>query len=246
MSPPSLRRVLLVIAHPDDECMFFGPLLAALRRWRSPDPDDENPSVEIHVLCLSAGNFDGQGERRQVELLHSCQTYGIAKANLILVNDPTSLPDDPKRVWNIKLIAKIVETCVVERGIGSLFTFDTRGVSGHINHIATNLGVQHMLGFSRKVNARNLPCYRLMSVSLLRKYISLFDTLFSLSITAQPELASIGLISSPEYLLIVAPLRDMLLSRAAMYQHQSQMVWFRHLYIFFSRYMVINAFERMK
>jgi LmbE family N-acetylglucosaminyl deacetylase len=37
---------LLVIAHPDDECMFFGPSLLGMRsiyRWR--------------VLCLSTGTL---------------------------------------------------------------------------------------------------------------------------------------------------------------------------------------------
>ena len=31
----------------------------------------------------------------------------------------------------------------------------------------------------------------------------------------------------------------------AMYQHQSQLVWFRRLYIFFSRYMYYNTLEKM-
>lgn len=38
------RRALLVIAHPDDECMFFGPLILAL-----------NKDYRIFVLCLSKG-----------------------------------------------------------------------------------------------------------------------------------------------------------------------------------------------
>lgn len=38
-------RVLLVIAHPDDECMFFVPTLLHLRFC----------AAETHVLCLSTG-----------------------------------------------------------------------------------------------------------------------------------------------------------------------------------------------
>ncbi|KAJ1914288.1 N-acetylglucosaminyl-phosphatidylinositol de-N-acetylase [Tieghemiomyces parasiticus] len=244
-STGSLRRVLLVIAHPDDECMFFGPLLTALQRWQSPDPTDPVPRVEVHVLCMSVGNFDKQGEVRQVELVRSCARFGIAKENIIIVDDP-SLPDNPNKVWNIQLVARIIEKCVVDRGIGSIFTFDQRGVSGHMNHIAVNLGVQHMLGFSRRIKARSLPAYRLVSVGLLRKYASLFDTFFSLSVTSQPELANFGLVSSSEYLLFVAHWRDVIKAREAMYEHRSQMLWFRHLYIFFSRYMVINSFERVR
>lgn len=39
--------------------------------------------------------------------------------------------------------------------------------------------------------------------------------------------------------------QDMKLVRKAMKQHQSQMVWFRRLYIIFSRYMVINSLREM-
>ena len=40
---------LLVIAHPDDECMFFTPTLLGL----------QSQNVVVHVLCLSTGNFAG-------------------------------------------------------------------------------------------------------------------------------------------------------------------------------------------
>lgn len=42
-----VRQVLLVIAHPDDECMFFGPTLVSLAKM---------PDVRIYVICLSIGN----------------------------------------------------------------------------------------------------------------------------------------------------------------------------------------------
>lgn len=43
---PNSNRILFVIAHPDDECLFFGPtILAALRN---------NPS-NTYILCLSTG-----------------------------------------------------------------------------------------------------------------------------------------------------------------------------------------------
>jgi N-acetylglucosaminylphosphatidylinositol deacetylase len=39
------ERVLLVMAHPDDESMFFGPLLLALAEQ----------GVPTFILCLSTG-----------------------------------------------------------------------------------------------------------------------------------------------------------------------------------------------
>lgn len=45
-TPSGLKRCLLVIAHPDDECMFFGPTLLAL---------NQNKDYRIFLLCLSKG-----------------------------------------------------------------------------------------------------------------------------------------------------------------------------------------------
>lgn len=44
--PQNVSRVLLVTAHPDDECMFFGPTLIALKKRKN---------CRIFVVCLSNG-----------------------------------------------------------------------------------------------------------------------------------------------------------------------------------------------
>lgn len=43
---PSCRRVLFVIAHPDDESMFFGPTILSLTR---------RSNCTVYLLCLSNG-----------------------------------------------------------------------------------------------------------------------------------------------------------------------------------------------
>ena len=40
-------RVLLITAHPDDECMFFAPIIITLTQ----------ANVEVVLLCLSEGYF---------------------------------------------------------------------------------------------------------------------------------------------------------------------------------------------
>lgn len=40
------KRVLIVTAHPDDECMFFGPTILSLTR---------QPNCQVYLLCLSKG-----------------------------------------------------------------------------------------------------------------------------------------------------------------------------------------------
>lgn len=58
-----MDKILLVIAHPDDESMFFLPTLLALRRAH----------LALYLLCLSTGNAYGKGCVRSKELLNVCR-----------------------------------------------------------------------------------------------------------------------------------------------------------------------------
>lgn len=48
---------MYVIAHPDDEAMFFVPSIVNLRQ-----------NNRLYLLCLSTGNFAGLGRIREKEL----------------------------------------------------------------------------------------------------------------------------------------------------------------------------------
>lgn len=43
------KRVLFVTSHPDDECMFFGPLLYSLAQYKQ---------CQVYLLCLSNGKYE--------------------------------------------------------------------------------------------------------------------------------------------------------------------------------------------
>ncbi|XP_058239232.1 N-acetylglucosaminyl-phosphatidylinositol de-N-acetylase isoform X2 [Hemibagrus wyckioides] len=90
-------RVLLVTAHPDDECMFFAP--AVLKLTES--------NAAVYLLCLSSGNYYNQGAQRKEELLGSCAVLGIP-AHRVTIIDNKELPDDPKTEWSISLTAPLI------------------------------------------------------------------------------------------------------------------------------------------
>lgn len=75
-----------VVAHPDDEAMFFWPTLAQLH----------DAGVRLSVLCLSTGNFDGLGDLRRQEMVESCKQIG-GQANLFLRKK--SMPRSRGRVF---------------------------------------------------------------------------------------------------------------------------------------------------
>lgn len=108
------RRVVLVIAHPDDECMFFGPTILALRK----------ADAEIDLLCLSEGSAG-----RCKELEKSSKVLGIKD-----VECGAFLPDGPEHEWAVERIVELATKHV--HGVDAILTFDFDGVSGHANHIA--------------------------------------------------------------------------------------------------------------
>lgn len=87
--PPELRNknIVLLIGHPDDEAMFFGPSLIALA-----SPKNGN---SVKIICLSNGNAVGQGKIREGELLNSARRLGIRSDDDIDVKDNPQFQDGP-------------------------------------------------------------------------------------------------------------------------------------------------------
>jgi len=91
--PPSLKNttIHLLIAHPDDEAMFFAPTLLALT----------SPALNntVSVLCLSNGNAENLGPIREKELVASCEILGVDRTRVHSFDHPYSLlfPRPPPR-----------------------------------------------------------------------------------------------------------------------------------------------------
>ncbi|XP_048872882.1 N-acetylglucosaminyl-phosphatidylinositol de-N-acetylase [Brienomyrus brachyistius] len=209
-------RALLITAHPDDECMFFAPTILRLLEL----------NASVHLLCLSSGNYYNQGNQRQKELLDSCDVLGIPSSQVIIV-DNKELPDSPAVEWSIQLISSLVLKQVKESSINLVLTFDICGVSGHANHIAIYKALRY-LGSSGRIP--DGCCFlSLQSISIIRKYLSILE--LPISWTRASDYST------------VATWKQYRRARAAMLRHRSQLLWFRHLYLLFSRYMLINTFQ---
>mmetsp|Transcript_16944 Transcript_16944/g.42967 ORF Transcript_16944/g.42967 Transcript_16944/m.42967 type:complete len:273 (-) Transcript_16944:80-898(-) len=227
--------LLLVTAHPDDESMFFVPLLRAWRRHHG----------RIHVLCCSTGDYDGQGATRSRELAECCAScFGLSAEHLTLVDSP-ALQDGPSNSWDAGLICAHVDT--VARGLvkdcgpgGVVVTFDNYGVSGHPNHVAVHTGVREFAGSAhgRALGAGGVRYLELESVGFARKYIGPFDALVDLLAARASEPAEHG--------RLVVSSTDAGLSWRAMAAHASQFVWFRRLFVAFSRYTFLNCLRPLR
>ena len=74
------RRVLLLTAHPDDECMFFGPTILALTAAET--------THAVYSLCLSSGDADGLGNIRKKELSGSLDVLGVDRGRRAVLDEP--------------------------------------------------------------------------------------------------------------------------------------------------------------
>ncbi|XP_051024366.1 N-acetylglucosaminyl-phosphatidylinositol de-N-acetylase [Acomys russatus] len=212
--PRAGSRALLVIAHPDDEAMFFAPTVLGLARLEQ----------RVSLLCFSAGNYYNQGEIRKKELLESCDVLGIPPSHVMII-DNREFPDDPGVQWDTELVASILLQHIDVNGINLVVTFDAEGVSGHSNHIALYKAVRAL--HSEGKLPKGCSVLTLQSVNVLRKYVYLLDLLWSLL--------------SPHDILFVLTSREVAQAKKAMSCHHSQLLWFRRLYILISRYMRVNS-----
>ncbi|KAG8122572.1 hypothetical protein E2320_018057 [Naja naja] len=205
-------RVLFVTAHPDDEAMFFAPTILALK------------SASLWLLCGSTGNYYQQGEIRKAELIESCKVLGIPASHVIIL-DHRKLPDHPSAKWDIPLLTELILSHIKTLQIDLLVTFDAGGVSGHPNHRSVYAAFR-FLHSERKV-PEGCQFLVLETVNVFRKYISIWDAPLSCY--------------KNQDVLFIATEKEAELAKRAMWCHHSQLLWFRRLYVRFSRYMVINS-----
>ncbi|XP_016332479.1 N-acetylglucosaminyl-phosphatidylinositol de-N-acetylase-like [Sinocyclocheilus anshuiensis] len=212
----SETRALLVTAHPDDECMFFAPTVLKL----------VESQAAVYLLCLSTGNYNSQGLQRKRELLESCAVLGIPSDHVTII-DYKELPDDPAVQWSTALISSLILKHIRNYSISVVLTFDGSGVSGHANHIAIYMTLRHLASAGRLPEGCQI--FSLHSISLLRKYVSVLELPVSWLL--------------PSDFCCIIGWEEYKRATKAMLCHRSQLLWFRRLYILFSRYMLVNTFQ---
>lgn len=139
---PQWGRVLVVVAHPDDESFGLGGVIATWTRTGS----------QVHVLCLTNGEASTLGEPAQLaavrerELSLAAGRLGVAGTTLLDLPDGrlAELADDVVR-------GHVMATADTVRPDGLLVFDPEAGVTGHLDHRAASVAA---LGAAR---ARALP-----------------------------------------------------------------------------------------
>lgn len=118
---------------------------------------------------------------------------------------------------------------VLKAGL-QILTFDEQGISSHPNHISLLHGVAHLIGSVPATESRP-RLFSLISVPLYTKYIGLLGPFISKART---------IAAADHGPTFISGLDQWMTALRAMMQHRSQLVWFRWLYVSFSRYMWVN------
>ncbi|KAL1890256.1 N-acetylglucosaminyl-phosphatidylinositol de-N-acetylase [Ceratocystis pirilliformis] len=179
------KRVCLLIAHPDDEAMFFAPTVLALTR-----PETGN---HVKILCLSSGDADGLGETRKKELQKSAVLLGLRTENDVFVVESPDFPDSMTARWDEGKISNFLArlfttihsaTQTPISNIDVIVTFDQHGISSHPNHISLFHGARTFISKLARIandgGRSPVDLYTLTTVGMLRKYVGFHDALVSL------------------------------------------------------------------
>ena len=232
--------LLLVTAHPDDEVMFFSPLLeaACVAGWR------------MRVFCLTDGGSEGgdSGSVRRGELHAAAALFGFEAA----VASLPGVRDGMREVWDIDAAASAIKTEMASSRIAAVFTFDSIGVTGHPNHVSTREVVLRALRGSVGRAGDVVPVFELVSEPFPRRFLGPFcgvrkraaakDGLpvrrGGAGMGAEAAMMMMNWPAGDEDDLIVRArgLFPCMRAHAGMMMHKSQYLWWRLLWVIFSTY----------
>lgn len=225
---------VVVIAHPDDESMFFVPTIQHLLQ----------NNETVWIVCLTTGDYDGLGQVRCRELQH-VGTFILRVQKVIQLDE---MKDHPTNEWIIgeatdslyRALSQQIRNCPEK--MLHLITFDDLGVSGHINHRDTSRAVQQLA--------------QIIIPSVGSTKVSLLQTETNILIKYLPVMSWFLLLLS--WLKLVPKSTAKLepktwscrwmgptLNWHAMAGHYSQFVWYRRLFVIFSSYTYYNRFKEV-
>lgn len=157
---------MCVIAHPDDEA--FGPsgTLALLAR-----------TYDVHIVCVTDGAADPRfhpvggkklSDLRTQELITSASKLGIKHIHFLHFQDGTLSNNLYHEV------AQKITTLVKKYTPSLLITYEMRGISGHLDHVAVSMISSFVYRENRTIDAIWYYCTSKSNSNLMGKYFVFF------------------------------------------------------------------------
>ena len=141
------KKLVCIFAHPDDEAFGPGGSIAHFSK-----------GCEVSVICVTNGdadkkfakgnNIDNLGETRRGELKASAKILGVKDVYFLDFKDGSLCNN------NYHEVAMGLKEILMKIRPDTLMTFDTNGVSGHLDHIAVAMETTYL--FERLSFVKNL------------------------------------------------------------------------------------------
>jgi Uncharacterized proteins, LmbE homologs len=238
---------ILIIAHPDDESMFFLPTLYTLVNnsehnfcsHTTSSPSSSSCTYFPYPMAITINGYDSRKELLQAAAIIS------DKIEVTIIHD-WKLQDGPNESWSSDVIREVLRKFLKEKKITQavLLTFDELGVSGHVNHMDVHKGVMDF--YHKKIDiVTDLELWTLYSVkNVFVKYLPLGDIFKILYLWCQSlyKIQCFMSCSSNKRQRRFMMLNPALVWRA-MKAHHTQFVWYRKLFVIFSRYSYVNDWK---
>lgn len=170
-----------------------------------------------YISLFLKGNATGKGSQREQELQNLMNHLKIHHSHLFILHDPR-IQDGMQEKWNITICQKYLEEFIYNKSITEVRTFDSKGVSGHPNHISTFTAV-----CSIRKKFKDILFLTLYSTSLLSKYSG---PLLLLPVSSKQDEVFVS--SNP------------FLTHQLFLLHKSQITWYRIAFTLISRYSYQN------
>jgi N-acetylglucosaminylphosphatidylinositol deacetylase len=212
-----IKSILLIIAHPDDEILFWTPTIKKLKSL----------NLKLKILCLSNGNSKNKGKKRTEEF-KKVSKYLKLEDNEIL-NVP-ELQDSMKKFWDEKIVSEKISNFLNEnKDIETILTFDEIGITNHPNHISCYNGLVYYLKNHRDdIKNKGINIYLLDSFKPLYQYTHLIP--FIVFYFREFGFFSYHFFTSYKIMKI----------------YKSQFNWKRKLYVIFSAYSYYNSYIKVE
>ncbi|CAO1628744.1 unnamed protein product [Parajaminaea phylloscopi] len=219
-------KVLFLLAHPDDEVMFFSPLINALLTLL--------PAASIFGISVSVGQAGGSaqdlGATRARELVAAYGAFDVPASNVVAIDD-AALPDGMTETWQTEAIVQAVRNATRSGATSArwptqfdaIVTFDSAGISNHPNHAGVADAASSVASLFA-AEGRRPAVWRLRSVPLYQKYGSLPHAILARIWSTRSMFPH----QRHDCAYVLAAPGQYMRSLAAMRAHASQLVWFRY------------------
>jgi LmbE family N-acetylglucosaminyl deacetylase len=152
------KKILIVIAHPDDESIFFSGLI------QSHDPDN------FRVICVTDGNADGHGQVRSQQFSEAMKIMGVSDFKIL------SFPDVYEKRLDHQALCE--ELCQYS-DIKEIYTHGILGEYGHPHHQDVSFAVHKCFDVKLPIWSIAYNCYPDQIIKLSEKQFQIKTQILS-------------------------------------------------------------------